>query len=94
MRIKITPLNVVSAIGLVMAALLLLNSNIFISPVNQSYTGLMVAISLLVVFMAFLVDQIFRKFVPSLYKIWVLQLVLIGLTIIFFFVLKAALFNG
>lgn len=88
MRLKITPLNILSAMALMLSVVLLVDHKRFVAPNNQNYIGLMVAFCLLVVFASFLADQVFRKLVPSLGRIWVLELALIALAVITTLVLK------
>jgi hypothetical protein len=90
---KITPLNIVSALGIMLAVLLLFNNKLVIKQGDLSYRGLLIAFCLLMVFIAFLADQVFRKLVPSLSKIWLLELALIVLTVILLIILKISIVN-
>lgn len=93
MRVKITPLNIVSAFALMATVVLLFNKKEILAPVNQAFNGLFIAICLIVVFVAFLSDQIFRRFIPSLPKIWIVETALIIFTIILFIILKITIVN-
>lgn len=93
MRVKITPLNIVSALGLMAAVLLLFNKKEILAPVNQAWNNLFIAICLIIVFVAFLSDQIFRRFFTSLLKIWIVESALIIFTIILFIILKITIVN-
>jgi len=75
------------------AILLLFNKERILLPGNESWSGLLIAMCLLAVFVSFLSDQIFRKFIPSLVKIWIVELALISFTIILLIILKVSFVN-
>lgn len=80
MKVKLTPLNIISALGLVAAVLYLTNRKD--GPQRLDISGILVGFSLLVAVIAFTSDLIFRKFIPSLAKLWIIEGVLIVFIII------------
>ncbi|WP_461485572.1 hypothetical protein [Pedobacter sp.] len=94
MKLKLTPLNIVSALSLVAVISLIVNKAWLLVPANHEFKGLFIALGLLVFFVSFLCDQIFRKFVPTLAKLWLVQLMIIVLTVVFVLVLKISFFEG
>ena len=90
MKVKLTPLNIVSAICLVIAALLLFDKK----PQRPGYvdiTGLLVGFNVLTALVAFVSDLIFRKFVPSLKKLWIIEGVLVIFIIVLIFIIKTSI---
>jgi hypothetical protein len=91
LKIKLTPLNIVSALALVIAALVLIEKR---PPGYNSHinvTGLLTGFCLLVAVIAFVSDLIFRKFIPSLKKLWVIEGVLIVFIVILIFIIKVSI---
>ncbi|WP_243732541.1 hypothetical protein [Pedobacter metabolipauper] len=89
MKIKLTPLNLVSALCLVIGVLLLTGKK----PVsgNTNLTALLVGFSFLSAVIAFISDLIFRKFIPNLKKLWVIEIILIIFIVILIFIIKASI---
>lgn len=90
MQIKLTPLNVVSAVCLVIAALLLFDKKAQ-QPGYVDITGLLIGFNLLTAVVAFVSDLIFRKFIPTLKKLWVVEGVLVIFIIILIFIIKTSI---
>lgn len=85
---RITPLNIVAAMALMAGVLLLLGDDMFASLINKGSTLPLVLFCVLVMAVAFVGDLIFRKMVPSLFRLWFLELALIGLAIVMMAVFK------
>jgi hypothetical protein len=88
LKLKLTPLNIVTAICLVMAGLLIFNKAKVTGPVEQQVSGLWMAVCFLAAFIAFLSDQIFRKFIPLTRNLWVIEGAFIIFTLVFLFIIK------
>lgn len=93
MKVKVTPLNFVTAISLVMAGLLIFNKAKVINGMEQQVNGLWMAVCFLSAFIAFLSDQIFRKFIPLTRNLWVIEGAFIVFTLVFLFILKLSILN-
>lgn len=93
MKVKLTPLNIVSALSIMAVVGLIVNKNWLLAPANQEFKGLFIALGLLVFFVSFLCDQIFRKFIPTLARLWLMQLMVVILAIVFVLVLKISVFG-
>jgi hypothetical protein len=74
-------------------AALILNKNWILTPKSAGFKGLFIAFGLLVFFVSFLSDQIFRKFIPSLARLWIIQCMVVILTAVFVLVLKLSVFG-
>lgn len=79
--------------ALVAAVSLLLNKSWLLAPVNQEYSGLMIAVCFLFFFLAFLGDQIFRKLVPSLMRLWLLETSVIIFTLVLMLIMRGFFFK-
>jgi hypothetical protein len=93
LKLRLTPLNIVSALSIMAVFTLLLDKKQLLKPVNEEYKGVIIAMCLLVLFVSFLSDQIFRKFIPSLARLWLIQLAMIFLTVILVAILKVSIFK-
>ncbi|ETZ23307.1 hypothetical protein N824_17750 [Pedobacter sp. V48] len=91
MKVKLTPLNIVSAICLVIAIMLLINKKEEGNPKYVDITGILIGFSFLTAIVAFISDQIFRRFILNLKKLWVVEGVLIIFIIILIFIIKASI---
>ncbi|TCC98714.1 hypothetical protein [Pedobacter hiemivivus] len=90
MKVKLTPLNIVSALALVIAVMVLLNKKDS-GPQHVDVTWLLSGFCFLTAIIAFISDQIFRKFIPSLKKLWVIEGVLIVFIVILIFIIKVSI---
>ncbi|MGY4384585.1 hypothetical protein ACVWYN_001611 [Pedobacter sp. UYP24] len=91
MKIKLTPLNIVSAVCLTAAILLLYDKKeLGNSTASSGIVDLMAGLSILAGIIAFISDQIFRKFVPSIKKLWIIEGVLIVFMIILIFIIRTS----
>ncbi|NRF40977.1 hypothetical protein [Pedobacter foliorum] len=91
MKVKLTPLNIVSAICLVIAVLLLINKKEEGNPKYVDITGILVGFSFLTAIVAFISDQIFRRFILNLKKLWVVEGMLVIFITILIFIIKASI---
>jgi hypothetical protein len=91
LKVKLTPLNIVSAICLVIAIMLLINKKEEGNPKYVDITGILIGFSALTAIVAFVSDQIFRRFILNLKKLWVVEGVLIIFIIILIFIIKASI---
>lgn len=91
MKVKLTPLNIVSAICLVIGIMLLINKKEEGNPKYVDITGILIGFSFLTAIVAFISDQIFRRFILNLKKLWVVEGVLIIFIIILIFIIKASI---
>lgn len=91
MKVKLTPLNIVSAICLVIAVLLLINKKEEGNPKYVDITGILVGFSFLTAVVAFISDQIFRRFILNLKKLWVVEGMLVIFITILIFIIKASI---
>ncbi|MBB5439427.1 asparagine N-glycosylation enzyme membrane subunit Stt3 [Pedobacter sp. AK017] len=92
-KLRLTPLNIVSAVFLVIAVWLLLEEK---KPRGTAMyidiSGILVGFSFLIAIICFVSDQIFRKFVPELKKIWILECFFVVITILLIVVIKISIY--
>lgn len=88
MRFKLTPLNIVSAMGMLAAILLLLNQFQIMAFQVSGMKTLFVILFFVISLVAFVSDLLFRKLIPSLKRLWIIELTLITLTVVVAIVLK------
>jgi hypothetical protein len=88
MKMKLTPLNLVSAISLLAAIGLLLDQKWILSAADKEFKFLFVAFAVLALFGSFLIDQVFRKLIASTSKLWLFQFLFIVFTLILIFIFK------
>jgi hypothetical protein len=91
LKVKLTPLNIVSAICLVIAVLLLINKKEEGDPKYVDITGILAGFSFLTAVVAFISDQIFRRFILNLKKLWVVEGMLVIFITILIFIIKASI---
>ncbi|WP_316749481.1 hypothetical protein [Pedobacter gandavensis] len=91
MKVKLTPLNIISAIFLTIAAVLVFEKR---TPSNSHIIDIqpiLIGFSLLIAVVAFISDQIFRKFIPELKKIWIIECTVILFTVLLFIIIKVSI---
>lgn len=89
MKLRITPLNIISSASLLAAVLVLFNQLDFFEfqvPVMKMLFAILFVICAVVAFVA---DMIFRKMIPSLKRLWLIEVSLITLTGVMMIVLKS-----
>ncbi|WGQ11925.1 hypothetical protein QG516_09775 [Pedobacter gandavensis] len=91
MKVKLTPLNIISAVCITIAAVLLFEKR----PPSNAHTinlqPILIGFSLLIAVIAFISDQIFRKFIPELKKIWIVECTVILFTVLLFVIIKVSI---
>jgi hypothetical protein len=88
--LKLTPLNIITSAALVTGAYLLI-SNAEKLPVQQGMNNLIAGLCFLTAIIAFISDLIFRKFIPLLRNLWVVECAFIVFTVVLTAVLKLIL---
>ena len=84
-------MNIITALCLVGCVMLLFDKSASVGPVNRAFNGLWVGICLLGAFISFLSDMIFRKFIPVLRNLWVIECAFVVFTLVFLFILKISI---
>jgi len=90
LKVKLTPLNIVSAVCLTAAILLLVNKKQTLQVTPDALVDLMAGLSILAAIVAFISDQIFRKFVLGIKKLWIVEGVLVVFIIILILIIKTS----
>jgi len=85
--LKLTPLNIITSGCLVMGVYLLI-SPAQKMPVQNEMNRLITGLSFLAAIIAFISDLIFRKFIPLLRNLWVVECAFIVFTIALTVILK------
>jgi hypothetical protein len=88
--LKLTPLNIVTSGCLVLALLLFFSPDEQL-PVQKGMNGLLIGLCVLTAIIAFISDLIFRKFIPLLGKLWIVECALIVFTVVLMVILKVTL---
>jgi hypothetical protein len=91
LKLKLTPLNIITAFCLVAAVLLLFNKTEVVSPISGAFTGLWIGICLLAAVISFVSDIIFRKFIPLLKNLWIMECAFVVFTLVFVLIIKSSL---
>ena len=90
MKVKLTPLNIVSSICLTAAILMLVNKKETLQATPNALIDLMAGLSMLAAIIAFISDQIFRKFIPNVKKLWIVEGVLVIFILILILIIKTS----
>jgi len=69
MKLRLTPLNIISAIFLFSIAEMLVSAN------GQGFIGLSMTSLVIMLVMSLLSDQVFRRLIPEQKRIWLFELV-------------------
>jgi hypothetical protein len=91
LKVKLTPLNVVSALCLTAAVFLLINRKQTLEVTPDALIDLMAGLSVLAAIISFISDQIFRKFIPNLKKLWIVEGVLVIFIVILILIIKTSI---
>lgn len=91
LKVKLTPLNLISAIGLVSAAMLFISKAQPQHPQHIDLTGTLAWLSVLAAVVFFVSDLIFRRFIPSFKKLWMVEGVLVIFMVILIFIIKSSI---
>ncbi|WP_353903571.1 hypothetical protein [Pedobacter sp.] len=84
---KLTPLNIVTSACLVLALVMLFSPARHI-PVQKGVDVMLTALCFLAAIIAFISDLIFRKFIPLLRNLWVVECAFIVFTLVLMVILK------
>ncbi|WP_235324515.1 hypothetical protein [Pedobacter lusitanus] len=87
---KLTPLNIVTSGCLVLALLMFFGPDKEL-PVQKGVNGMLIGLCVLTAIIAFISDLIFRKFIPLLSKLWIVECALIVFTVVLMIILKVTL---
>ena len=90
MKIKLTPLNIVSAICLVVAGLLLFSQKDQ-QVGHPQFTLLLAGVNGLAAIIFFISDLIFRRFIPSLKKLWIVEGALVVFIVVLVLIITSSL---
>ncbi len=88
--IRVTPLNIITAMSLVAAGFFVLKG--FEDKLSQNFNGLFLVLSLFAAVASFVCDLIFRKLVPALNNLWIVQISFLVLTVVMILILKTIIF--
>jgi hypothetical protein len=88
--LKLTPLNIVTSIGLVAGVLLIFGPETPL-PVQKDINHVIILLSFLTAVIAFISDLIFRKFIPEVKRLWIVESALIIFTVVLIIILKASI---
>jgi len=91
LKVKLTPLNLVSAACLVASVMLFSNKTQSHGPQQIDISGMLAWFGLLVAVVFFISDQIFRRIITNLGKLWLIESILIIFIIILIFIIKASI---
>ncbi len=87
MKLRLTPLNIVSSLLLVSIAYLLLFSD------ENGFRELGSIPLIIMLFLSFITDQIFRRFIPELKRIWLIELLFLIFVALLMVLIKLFIFN-
>jgi hypothetical protein len=85
--LKLTPLNIVTSACLVLA-LVMLFSPAEHTPLQKGMNNLLTGLCFSAAIIAFISDLIFRKFIPLLRNLWVVECAFIVFTLVLMVILK------
>ncbi|WP_158795258.1 hypothetical protein [Pedobacter sp. L105] len=84
---KLTPLNIATSACLVLGGFLLI-SPAQQMPVQKGINGMVIGLCFLAAIIAFISDLIFRKFIPLLRNLWVVECAFIVFTLVLMVIMK------
>jgi len=85
--LKLTPLNIITSAALVLALVMLFSPDQH-NPVQKGMNGLLTGLCFLAAIIAFISDLIFRKFIPLLRNLWIVECAFIVFTLVLMVILK------
>jgi len=88
--LKLTPLNAITAICLVAAGWMLFNG--FGTPMERTINLLIFGLCILGAVVSFVSDLIFRKSIPSLRNLWIVETAFLVFTVVLILIIKIVLF--
>jgi hypothetical protein len=86
-KIKLTPLNIVSAVCLVMAGLLLFGGQSGVG--HPQFNQLVAGVAGLAAIIFFISDLIFRRFILSVKKLWIVEGVLVVFMVVLVLIIRS-----
>jgi hypothetical protein len=87
MKLRLTPLNIVSSLLLVSIAYLLF------FPDENGFRELGIIPLIILLILCFITDQVFRRFVPQLKRIWLIELLFLIFVIVLMILIKLFVFS-
>lgn len=91
LKLKLTPLNIVSSICLVASVMLFVSKAQPQRPNHIDVTGMLAWFSLLSAIIFFISDLIFRRFILNLKKLWIVEGVLVTFIIVLVLIITSSL---
>jgi hypothetical protein len=90
LKIRLTPFNIVSAICLVFVGWLLIQEQPK-GPRHVDMTGFFIGLGVVSAIAAFISDFVFRRFISSLVKLWIVEGMVVVFIVILIFIIKASI---
>jgi hypothetical protein len=87
MKLRLTPLNIVSSLLLVSIAYLLFYRD------ENGFRELGSISLIILLILSFIIDQIFRRFIPQLKRIWLIELLFLIFVSVLMILIKLYVFN-
>lgn len=87
MKLRITPLNIIGAVGLGLAAFNILGPKDS-APKHIDMSGFYLLILGCLILVTFITDLIFRSTLKDLKRIWIVESIFIVITVILMFIIK------
>ena len=87
MKLRLTPLNILTSILLVSIAYLLL------FPDENGFRELGSIPLIILLILSFITDQVFRRFIPELKRIWLIELLFLIFVAVLMILIKLYIFN-
>jgi hypothetical protein len=87
MKLRLTPLNIVSSLLLVSIAYLLFYRD------ENGFRELGSISLIILLILSFIIDQIFRRFIPQLKRIWLIELLFLIFVAVLMILIKLYVFN-
>ncbi|MEJ5960691.1 hypothetical protein [Pedobacter immunditicola] len=89
-KLRLTPLNVITAMSFMAAAWMLFNG--FGTPMEKTVNLLIFGLCILGAVVSFVSDLIFRKSIPSLKNLWIVEIAFLVFTVVLILIIKIVLF--
>jgi hypothetical protein len=89
--IRLTPLNIVTAMCIVASGFFIFKG--FANQMERSFNVLLFGLCILGAVVSFVSDLVFRKSVPSLKNLWIVEGAFIVFTIVLILIIKIVVFN-
>ncbi|WP_432708235.1 hypothetical protein [Pedobacter sp.] len=89
-KFRVTPLNLITAICLVACGFFVLEG--FEGQVNRNFNDLFFMLCILAAVVSFVSDLIFRRSIPILKNLWIVETALIVFTVVMILIIKTLVF--